>query len=545
MIDLYTIGSQHPGTDPTWTTIDIQGTVKDKPIIPARKLAGLTYKPATRLYYTVAPTNPEGPLLCSISTAGELEILGPTGKNMTGGIAYHGADDCFYALSNESDGSVKLYRITTSGQASELFTIAVGMAVGLTYVQASDTFYALITQDNFTWFYSIKKSSTVTKLFGAGLRVFGGLCHSPSENLFYFVANEEDGFSYLWTLALSGSVVKRMGLGYNFNHAGISMSPWFGGSMNIKSLLEGERFVSGETTLLDANILSATGTSWNSDGIAWKSTIDGALGTGSPTVTLSPGTHVITASKERLKQSVTVRVFADLGALYKTAPSPAEIGRVLEDFTFHWVDGTSGDPTQRWDSYPGFPFDQTSPNPSRTAVIAKLDVLRHQRFSQPLPYGTAATAYEQVRLNTHTIRVSLDTPLNMAGGGVINLNRTFTTWWNNPATPTVAAPYVHSLYLFNHESRHNEPGDPGHATCTAWTGAPAVDNGMDAKFEPGSGFARATLYIMWVYKYARYDPPAIRTEAKDIALQFKDRFCAHPTSSNPLVQALLTELWNA
>jgi hypothetical protein len=109
----------------------------------------------------------------------------------------------------------------------------------------------------------------------------------------------------------------------------------------------------------------------------------------------------------------------------------------------------------------------------------------------------------------------------------------------------VAAPYVHSLYLFNHESRHNEPGDPGHTTCTAWTGAPGVDNGMDATFEPGSGFARATLYVMWVYKYGRYDPPTIRTEAKNIALQFKDRFCAHPTSSNPLVQALLTELWNA
>ncbi|MFG2514186.1 hypothetical protein [Streptomyces sp. NPDC048584] len=359
------------------------------------------------------------------------------------------------------------------------------------------------------------------------------------------MANEEDGFSYLWTLALSGSVVKRMGLGYNFNHAGISMAPWFGGTMNIKSLLEGERFVQGETTALDANILSATGPSWNSDGIAWQSSIDGALGTGSPTVTLSPGTHVITASKERLKQSVTVRVFADLGELYKAAPSPAEIGRVLGDFTFHWVDGTSGDPSQQWDTYPGFLFDQTSPNPSRTAVIAKLDVLRHQRFSQPLPYGTAATAYEQVRLNTHTVRVSLDTALNMAGGGVINLNRAFTTWWNNPETPTVAAPYVHSLYLFNHESRHNEPSDPGHATCAAWTGAPTVDNGMDATFEPGSGFVRATLYTMWVYKYARYDPPAIRSEAKNITLQFKDRLCAHPTSSNPLVQALLTELWNA
>ncbi|MEU3558500.1 hypothetical protein [Kitasatospora sp. NPDC006786] len=40
-------------------------------------------------------------------------------------------------------------------------------------------------------------------------------------------------------------------------------------------------------------------------------------------------------------------------------------------------------------------------------------------------------------------------------------------------------------------------------------------------------------------------PPAIRTEAKNIAVQFTNYFCAHPTSSNPLVQALLAELWNA
>ncbi|MFD5437968.1 hypothetical protein ACFWJ4_38180 [Kitasatospora sp. NPDC127067] len=68
---------------------------------------------------------------------------------------------------------------------------------------------------------------------------------------------------------------------------------------------------------------------------------------------------------------------------------------------------------------------------------------------------------------------------------------------------------------------------------------------MDTTFEPGSGFARATLHVMWVYKYARYDPPAIRTEAKNIAVRFKNYFCAHPTSPNPLVQALLAELWNA
>lgn len=545
MIDLYAIGSRHPSTDPTWVTIDIQGTVKEQSLGTTKRLAGLTYHPARRLYYTVAPTDLAGPRLCSLSTAGTLQTVAAVGPKLTGGIAYRGPDDCFYAISNDSDGIARFHKVTMGGQDTVLFSLAAGVANGLTYVQGEDTFYSLITHDDFTWFYSIKLSGTVTRLFGAGLRVFGGLCHSPSEDFFYFVANQADGFSHLWTLALNGSVVDRMGIGYRFNHAGISMSPWFGGSMNVKRPLEGERFVSGENTTLDANILNVTGPSWNSDGILWQSSRDGLLGTGAPTVTLSPGTHLITASKERLKRSVTVRVFTDLWALYKAAPSQAEINRVLGDFTFVWMDGAAGDPTQQWGSYPGYPFDQTSANPSRTAVLCKLDVLRHQRFSQPLPFGTAQTAYDHVRLNTRVVRVSLGNAVNMAGGGVLNLNRTFTLWSNNPAQPTVVTPYVHSLYLFNHESRHNEPGEPGHTSCaTAWTGAAGITNGMDAQFEPGSGYARAVLYLMWVYKYGRYDPPVIRTEAKNLAATMKDRFCARPTSTNPLVRALLTELWN-
>lgn len=305
------------------------------------------------------------------------------------------------------------------------------------------------------------------------------------------------------------------------------------------------RFVSSETIALDANILNLTGPSWDSEGVTWESSRDGQLGTGSPTVSLSTGTHVITASKERLRRSVDVRVFADLWSLYQAPPAQAEINRILSDFTFQWLDGATGGPSQQWASYPGFPFDQTSPDPSRTAVICKLDALRHQGFLQPLPFGTAQTAYEQLRLHTHTLRVSLGTEFNVAGGGVINLNRTFTLWSNNPAQPTVVTPYVHSLYLLNHESRHNEPGDPFHTSCTAWTGAAGVPNGMDAQLEPGSGYARAALYLMWVYKYGRYDSASIRTEAKDIAVTLADRFCSRPTSVNAAVQALLAELWNA
>jgi hypothetical protein len=528
----------------TWTTVDIQGSVGNT-ALGTNPLKGLAYNPLTRLFYTIAPNNPGGPQLCSASTPGSLRTIRPVSPNLTGGLAHRTAEDCFYAVSNGPDGVATFHRVPLTGQDSLLFPIAAQCTVnGLAYVRRTDTFYALITKNDFTWLYSINLNGTVKQLFGVGVRVFGGLCHSPSEDLFYFVANEPDGFSRLWTLSLNGSTVNRMGLGYDFNNAAIIVAPWFGGSLNVLSPLEGERFVVGEQVRLDANILGLGGPPvWNSEGVVWTSNRDGPLGSGSPTVPLSLGNHVITASKERLKRTVNVRVFADLWNLYKAAPSPAEIDRIQRDFRFEWVDGTPGDPTQAWASYPGTPFDQTSANPSRTAVFAKLDVLRHQRFSQPLPFGTAATAYEHVRQNTRTIRVSLGTALNQASGGVISLNRGFTLWSNNPAQPNVATPYVDPLYLFMHESRHNEPGDPLHTSCTSWTGAAGTPNGMDAQFEPGSGYARAAVYLMWVYKYGRFDPPTMREQAKSNVMVHKDRFCTRPVSTNPLVRALLQELW--
>jgi hypothetical protein len=541
MIDLYAIGRQRPSGAMTWTTIDIQGSVGNT-ALGTNPLKGLAYNPLTRLFYTIAPNDPGGPQLRSASTTGTLQAIRRVSPNLTGGLVYRTSEDCFYAISNGSDGTAVLYRVPLNGQDSPLFTIAVQCTVnGLAYVRRTDTFYALITKNNFTSLYSINLNGAVTQLFGVGVRVFGGLCHSPAEDLFYFVANEADGFSRLWTLALNGSVINRMGLGYDFNNAAISVSPWFGGSLNVLSPLEGERFVVGEQVRLDANILGVGGNPpmWNSDGVAWTSDRDGPLGSGSPMVTLSQGNHVITASKERLRRTVNVRVFADLWSLYRSAPSQAELDRIQRDFTFEWLDGPSG---EKWTSYPGTPFDQTSANPSKTAVFAKLDVLRHQRFSQPLPW-TTATVYDQIRQNTRTIRVSLGTDLNQAGNHVINLNRTFTLWSNDPSHPNTATPYVDPLYLFVHESRHNEPGDPLHTSCTSWTGAPGTPNGMDAQFEPGSGYARAAVYLMWVYKYARFDPPAMQDQAKTDVMAHKDRFCSRPSSTNPLVQALLRELW--
>jgi hypothetical protein len=147
------------------------------------------------------------------------------------------------------------------------------------------------------------------------------------------------------------------------------------------------------------------------------------------------------------------------------------------------------------------------------------------------------TLYDFVKAHTRTINAGLGTQLNDAGGGVINLNRNFALW---------QSPYLDSLYLLLHENRHNQAGEPGHTSCASWTGAAGTPDGMDQTFEPGSGYAYAALYLMWLYKHSLFDPPATKARARDavMTIAFKDRFCTRPSSANPAIQSLLVELWN-
>lgn len=99
-------------------------------------------------------------------------------------------------------------------------------------------------------------------------------------------------------------------------------------------------------------------------------------------------------------------------------------------------------------------------------------------------------------------------------------------------------PYVKPLYLLVHEERHNESGDPGHI----FVGSPNPVQ-MDPVLEGGSGHAWAAMYTMWVYKYGKYDSPAIKSDARNIAsMLLSERFPSRPTHSNPKVQAIIDEL---
>ena len=99
-------------------------------------------------------------------------------------------------------------------------------------------------------------------------------------------------------------------------------------------------------------------------------------------------------------------------------------------------------------------------------------------------------------------------------------------------------PYILAAGLLIHESRHRQATDPGHTDCTGGTSFSS-----DQRLENGSGFAWATLYSMWVYKYGRFDSADAKNWARQAAQQaLGGRFCETPSHSNPQVQAIIDEL---
>ena len=281
--------------------------------------------------------------------------------------------------------------------------------------------------------------------------------------------------------------------------------------------------------------------------LRWSSSVDGLLGNGPHVVVdhLSPGRHTIEVTGYGKRLTETVRIFTDLGAFYQAPPSQAEIKRIDQDLAFQWADGSGTN--EQWSAYPSI-FDQHSIEPSKLVLYAKLDVLRHQEFLEPVPFAGGKTIYEYFKSFVYVLNLRLDCGFNTGGGGQVSLNRSWSVWdgrssgtADNPdackaplPNPTLY-PYVNPLYLLIHEERHNEPSDPGHV----YVG----DNQMDPSLEGGSGHAWAAMYTMWVYKYGKYDPAAIKEEAKQIAASLlKARFASTPTHSNPRVQAIVNEL---
>jgi len=320
--------------------------------------------------------------------------------------------------------------------------------------------------------------------------------------------------------------------------------------MSIQSPLANERFVRTEVVRFEAVITSDDLLDLSQ--FRWSSDIDGYLGNGTTLdiVSLSAGEHQIELSGFERNQNISIRVFDDLWELYQAPLAQGEIDRILGDFTFNWKDG--GGPNERWQPYFTFEFNQGSTDPSRVVAIAKLDVLRRQRFSEPLPFTKGKTIYDHLRADTNTINLYLDCRPFSAGGGSLNFPRNFSVWdgrfggttedpdaCKSPLSknPTL---WQNRLSIVVHEGRHNEPDDPGHVYCAAWSGGRV--SSRDQQLENGSGFASAAMYSMWVYKYGLYEAPEIRQRALSFAVQLLNGLCSKPTPSNPKIQAILSEL---
>jgi hypothetical protein len=314
----------------------------------------------------------------------------------------------------------------------------------------------------------------------------------------------------------------------------------------IASPKSDESFIKGEVIKLNAAVISNERTSKSQ--LVWTSNIDGKLGSGSllKLNNLSVGDHIITASWNGTKTIVQIVIFQDLWDLYQSRISLHEISAIMHDFGINWIDDSVSGET--WKMYDPPKFDQTSTDPSRLVFIAKLRVLKHQQFDEPLPFTAGKTIYAHLAKYTKKINLRLDCDFNRGGGGALSLNRGVSVWdarssatasdpnaCKKPFASHVLWLYIDSLYLLVHENRHNMPDDPGHTTCHG-------SGNMDQRLEGGSGHAWAAMYLMWVYKYSD-DPLSIKNEAKTVAAEIlKSRFCSKPSHSNPKVQAIIDEL---
>lgn len=328
-----------------------------------------------------------------------------------------------------------------------------------------------------------------------------------------------------------------------------------GPSLVLASPLANERFIAAEPKVFGVVVVSYHPVLPNQ--LAWTLDQATSLGTGFSLGVgqIAAGTHTVKVSGLAETAVSAIRVYNDLWALYQAQPAQGEIDRVVKDFGLQWLDGAATD--EQWSTYPEFAFNQTSWDPSKIVAVARLEVLRHQRFSQNPPFTSGKSVYDHLKANVHSISLTLNCNKNTGGGGHLTLNRNLSVWdsrasgydghWDackQPfANPSLAS-YFGSLQLLVHEGRHCEAGDPGHVECVPWsTPGGQVAIGMDQQFENGSGYAWGALYSMWVYKYGLYETPAIKNEAKLSAQSLlQGRFCVKPTHSNPVVQQLLNEL---
>ncbi|MGH2636070.1 MAG: hypothetical protein ACRDHU_08000 [Actinomycetota bacterium] len=548
MPDLYAISTNRGGFS-SIEGISLTGSASPLFGLGDRFAGGLTYDHATGAFYAIAHDGAGFATLYRIALSGAVQALFGIGSGFTGGLAVRPSDGSLFAIGTDPSGFSSIYRITLAGSVQRLFGIAYRATGGLAHDPRTGLFYAL-AEDSTGFFsiYRLSMSGAVSRLFGIGYGFRGGLAYHPGRRLFYAISVDPARFSTLSTISLSGAVRRRFGVGVGFEGAALSTSPETpGAGIWFHAPLANERFVAGERVYLEASATLGTAAAGftypDGSSLQWTSDLDGPIGTG-PVLflqNLSLGTHTLQVAGYGMQGTRQVRIFSDLGTLFASRPADAELARLEDNFTIHWVDGAT--PAEQWTTYENDPFDITSTRPSKLAALARVELLRHCAFSRPLPFAAGRTLHDHIRLFTRHFWFRLDAGISSAGGGHQSLAKGFSQWSQISGDPAwTPHPYVYSLQLVVHENRHNEPGDPSHTSCPSWTGGPGVPGGMDAAFEGGSGYASGVLYELWVNAYGLFDPPAMKTRARDEAAMLLDRFCAKPTHSDPAVQAILDQL---
>lgn len=163
-------------------------------------------------------------------------------------------------------------------------------------------------------------------------------------------------------------------------------------------------FIKGESIILKAVLTSNR--KITKSNLVWVSNIDGKLGSESllELTNLSVGSYIITVSGYGTKIAIQITIFHDLWALYQSHLSQHEISSIMGDFAMNVLDDSvSG---ESWKMYELPKFDQTSTDPSKLVFIAKLRVLKHQVFDEPLPFSnedhlcSSCTIFKENKLKT-------------------------------------------------------------------------------------------------------------------------------------------------
>lgn len=513
--------------------------------------SGLAWRPVDGFWYALSHDAQEVSTLYRIHPGGGKDQLFALGRGYDRGLAYRNQDQQLYVLSRDENEVVSLNRIDLGGNVQQIAALGSGY-YGLAYDPVAEQFYSLRDDGagNFT-LTRISPAGLATPLFVVGRNFQNGLAYHPGRGRFYGVGEDDEGFAWLYQIGFSGKVDKLFGLGFGFHDASTALA------RNVpapglwrRAPLNGERFAAGENIIFDAAVTLASASEGYAvaDGseITWVSNIDGLIGSGGLVggSALSVGEHEITISGYGFTETVTIRVFSNLGAFYTSEPSPAEISRIKRDFSLTYSDGFGSD--ESWASYRGAPFNSAASGPSDLRVIALLDVMRHQQFSEPLPMTGGQSIYDHVLAYAQNIELRLDCGISAAQSNGITLDRTLSQWLASDGgaqcktTPPGAMlnPYILAAALLVHESRHLQGTDPGHTDCTGGTSLFS-----DQRLENGSGHAWSALYLMWVYKYGRFDSAEAKNWARQAALQaLGGRFCEVPSHSNPKVQAIIDEL---